>query len=101
MKRDFSVGDMVMCKSSGVIGTVLRFYMPTACAEQTMVRTMDGREYHAPTSEWVKDQARDDRGAPEGTDHVVRFEYQNEKNPRMYFSRQMALAKRKWMSSPP
>lgn len=54
MDRKFNIGDWVICKSSGVIGKVIRFYLPTACAEQTMVDTTDGRKYHAPTSEWVR-----------------------------------------------
>lgn len=54
MDRKFNIGDWVICKSSGVIGRVIRFYLPTACAEQTMVDTTDGRKYHAPTSEWVR-----------------------------------------------
>ncbi len=54
MYRKFGIGDMVICKTSGVTGRVTRFYKPTACEEQTMVVTGDGRKYHAPTSEWVK-----------------------------------------------
>ena len=54
MKRPFDIGDKVICKASGVIGIVEKFYVPTACAEQTMVITDDGRRYHAPTSEWRK-----------------------------------------------
>lgn len=54
MRRDFDIGDRVVCISSGVIGEVIRFYFPTACAEQTMVLTDDGRKYHAPTAEWRK-----------------------------------------------
>lgn len=54
MERNFEIGDRVVCKQSGVVGVAIRFYKPTACAEQTMVRTEDGRKYHAPTYEWVK-----------------------------------------------
>ena len=54
MYRKFGIGDMVICKTSGVTGRVIRFYRPTACEEQTMVVTGNGREYHAPTSGWVK-----------------------------------------------
>lgn len=53
-KRNFEIGDRVICISSGVIGEVIRLYFPTACAEQTMVLTDDGRKYHAPTTEWRK-----------------------------------------------
>ena len=44
----------MICKESGVVGKVLRFYVPTASEEQTMILTDDGREYHAPTSTWCK-----------------------------------------------
>jgi hypothetical protein len=47
------IGQKVICTESGVIGTVLRFYCPTACEEQTLVQTEDGRRYHAPTRTWV------------------------------------------------
>ena len=54
MNRAFNVGDEVICVLSGVIGIVEKFYVPTGCAEQTMVITHDGRRYHAPTSAWRK-----------------------------------------------
>jgi hypothetical protein len=44
--------DRVICSESGVIGTVVGFYVPTSCEEQTMVITEDGRRYHAPTRTW-------------------------------------------------
>lgn len=53
-RRPFNIGDKVICVTSGVIGVVERFYVPTACAEQTMVITPDGRKYHAPTWQWRK-----------------------------------------------
>ncbi len=46
------VGDRVICGTSGVVGIVIKKYFPTACAEQIMVKTDDGRLYHAPTTEW-------------------------------------------------
>lgn len=52
MERKFSKGDRVICMTTGVTGKCINFYTPTACAEQTMVITDDGRRYHAPTSEW-------------------------------------------------
>lgn len=55
MDRKFDIGDRVICTDSGVIGKVLKFYNPTACEEQTLVKTDDGREYHAPTRTWIKD----------------------------------------------
>lgn len=50
--RDIEVGNLVECTESGVIGRVLRFYKPTACPEQLVVETLDGREYHAPVDTW-------------------------------------------------
>lgn len=52
--RGFEVGDKVICRISSVVGIVEKFYYPTACAEQTMIRTSDGRLYHAPTNTFVK-----------------------------------------------
>lgn len=52
MNRKFNVGDRIICITTGVIGTCIKFYIPTASSEQTMVLTDDGRKYHAPTSEW-------------------------------------------------
>lgn len=52
--RSFETGDLVICTVSGVIGKVLKFYVPTASEEQTMVQTLDGRKYHAPTRLWKK-----------------------------------------------
>lgn len=54
MKRKFDIGDKVICSENGIAGTVLKFYVPTSCAEQTMVLTVGGRQYHAPTSTWDK-----------------------------------------------
>ena len=54
MKRGFDIGDRVICQVSAVVGKVIEFYIPTACAEQSMVVTKDGRKYHAPTMLWNK-----------------------------------------------
>ena len=43
------VGDMVICRQENVIGVVTKKYFPTACEEQTMITTVDGRQFHAPT----------------------------------------------------
>ena len=51
---NIKIGDEVICMVSGVSGVVIKQYYPTACAEQTMVKTSDGRLYHAPTSTWRK-----------------------------------------------
>lgn len=55
MKRTFDIGDKVVCAETGVRGIVKEFYYPTTCPEQTMIRTEDGRLYHAPTSTWVRE----------------------------------------------
>lgn len=52
MSRRFNIGDRIICIESGVVGKCIKFYIPTACEEQTMVITYDGRKYHAPTREW-------------------------------------------------
>ncbi len=49
-----SIGDTVICISTGVIGSITKIYTPTASCEQIMVRTMDGRDYHAPSYMWAK-----------------------------------------------
>lgn len=54
MEREFKIGDKIICKESGVIGICTKFYIPTACEEQTMVETSDGRFYHAPTRTWKR-----------------------------------------------
>ena len=43
------IGDKVVCIESDVKGIVVKLYYPTACEEQTMIKTDDGRLYHAPT----------------------------------------------------
>lgn len=52
--EDLKIGDYVICKSSGVIGHIINIYIPTACEKQVMVKTNDGRKYHAPYSDWSK-----------------------------------------------
>jgi hypothetical protein len=44
--RRFDIGDKIRCTESGVRGICVKFYTPTACEEQTMVETADGRFYH-------------------------------------------------------
>ena len=48
------IGDNVQCVISGVSGIVIKKYYPTASSEQTMIRCIDGRLYHAPTHTFVK-----------------------------------------------
>lgn len=50
--RSFDIGDEIINIQTGVVGKCIKFYVPTACEEQTMVVTEDGRKYHAPTSTW-------------------------------------------------
>lgn len=52
MNRKFNIGDRIICTTTPVVGKCIKFYVPTASTEQTMVLTDDGRKYHAPTSEW-------------------------------------------------
>ena len=44
------IGDRVICLVSGVRGVIIKIYTPTASAIQIIVRTYDGRLYHAPYS---------------------------------------------------
>lgn len=53
---NIKIGDKVICCESGVVGTVVKKYFPTACEEQTMIKTADGRLYHAPTRTFRKYQ---------------------------------------------
>ena len=45
----FNSGDKVYCMGNGILGIVMKSYKPTACKEQTKIRTPDGRMFHAPT----------------------------------------------------
>lgn len=51
--RLVNIGDKAICSESGVVGTVIRFYTPTSCEEQTLVKTKDNKQYHAPTRTWI------------------------------------------------
>lgn len=46
---EINIGDYVICRPTGVSGTVVKQYFPTACEQQTMIQCDDGRRYHAPT----------------------------------------------------
>lgn len=48
----FYIGERVICSESGVIGYIIKFYRPTASEDQIMVKTLDGRKYHAPARTW-------------------------------------------------
>lgn len=54
VERGFKIGEKIICEESGVVGICTKFYVPTACEEQTMVETGDGRFYHAPTRTWKR-----------------------------------------------
>lgn len=47
------IGDKVIFMVSGVKGVITKVYTPTASEMQIMVRTNDGRLYHAPYSTWI------------------------------------------------
>lgn len=53
------IGDRVVCIISGVRGVITKIYTPTASAMQIMVRTDDGRMYHAPYSMWRLEKLKD------------------------------------------
>ena len=53
------MGDKVVCRVSGVRGVIVKIYTPTASATQIMVRTYDGRLYHAPYSTWRLEALKD------------------------------------------
>ena len=57
MSNDIKTGDFVKCVEMpyyGVSGVVIKQYCLTACEEQTMIRCIDSREFHAPTRCFVK-----------------------------------------------
>lgn len=51
---DIKIGDRVISYPEGIKGVVIKQYFPTSCGQQTMIRTDDGRLYHAPTDCFVK-----------------------------------------------
>ena len=53
-----NLGDKVVCILSGVKGTIVKIYTPTASQTQIMVRTNDGRLYHDPYSTWKLEKVR-------------------------------------------
>lgn len=50
--RKFEIGSKVYHSESNITGVILRFYTPTSCEEQIVIRTSDGRMFHAPTNEF-------------------------------------------------
>ena len=54
MNLGYDIGDRVMQVEDRVVGKVIQFYFPTACAQQTMIICDDGRKYHAPSTTFIK-----------------------------------------------
>lgn len=57
MSNNIKTGEIVMCVDAqfyGVSGVIINQYCPTGCEEQTMIRCIDGREFHAPTRCFIK-----------------------------------------------
>ena len=54
----FENGDRVTNKLSGVKGSIIKVYKPTACEYQIMVKTDDGIQYHAPPVDWIRIKER-------------------------------------------
>jgi len=50
--RRFNIGEKVYCRGTGVSGKVIKFYTPTSCAEQTMIKCANGQKFHAQTTEF-------------------------------------------------
>lgn len=49
MIKEIKKGDRVVKMSEGIRGVVVDQYYLTVCGQQTMIRTDDGKLYHAPT----------------------------------------------------
>ena len=64
------ISDRVVCVLSGVSGVITKIYTPTASEMQIMVRTDDGRLYHAPYSTWRLEAPTND---PEDVQHWEKF----------------------------
>lgn len=54
MNLGYDIGDRVMQIEDKVVGEVIKFYFPTACTQQTMIACDDGREYHAPSTTFIR-----------------------------------------------
>lgn len=54
MNFGYEIGDRVMQIDDKVTGKVIKFYVPTACKQQTMILCDDGRKYHAPSDTFIK-----------------------------------------------
>ena len=65
MDFGYDIGDRVMQTQDKVIGKVIKFYVPTACKQQTMILCGDGRKYHAPSDTFIKVSELEERIAKE------------------------------------
>lgn len=54
MYNTIYIGNTVICIVNGVMGIVIKQYVPTASEEQTIIKCVDGRIYHASTSLFKK-----------------------------------------------
>lgn len=54
MDFGYDIGDRVMQIEDKVIGRVIKFYIPTACKQQTMILCDDGRKYHSQSDTFIK-----------------------------------------------
>lgn len=54
MDFGYDIGDRVIQIEAGVVGEVIKFYIPIACKQQTMILCDDGIKYHAPSDTFIK-----------------------------------------------
>lgn len=65
------IGDKVVCIPTGVRGTVVKQYYPTASAQQTMIRTENGLLYHAPTYDFRREEENENENENESVCDTV------------------------------
>ena len=51
---DCTIGDRAIQIGDKVVGNIIKFYIPTACKQQTMILCDDERKYHAPSDTFIK-----------------------------------------------
>lgn len=67
----YDIGDRVIQIEDKVTGKVIKFYVPTACKQQTMILCDDGRRYHAPSDTFVKvSEFEDNANKDERISHI-------------------------------
>lgn len=54
MNFGYNIGDRVIQVEDKVTGKAIKFYVPTACKQQSMILCDDGRKYHAPPDTFIK-----------------------------------------------